>query len=201
MKFYSEYGEDQWIAENVKLPKDGFYLDVGAMRPDINSNTAFLRDMGWHGIIIDGHPGCMAHWKDVPNVRAMCAVVGPPGKVLFARDRELSRIINPKEPRQMAYPQDAMGVVEEDAETLSDILRHTTRNIDFISIDIEGAEFDALSTFPFDRFKPQVIVAEYAALIPGTAGAKFDFRVREMLVKMGYTDAHHTEANIVYLKQ
>ena len=29
MNFYSEYGEDRWIAENLKLPDRGFYVDVG----------------------------------------------------------------------------------------------------------------------------------------------------------------------------
>ena len=62
MNFYSEYGEDRWIAENLKLPDRGFYVDVGCAVPGSGSNTAFLRDRGWGGLVIDANPAYAALW-------------------------------------------------------------------------------------------------------------------------------------------
>jgi hypothetical protein len=61
-QYYSEYGEDRWVVEHLMLPQRGIYLDVGAGHPEINSNTAFLRDRGWRGLAVDANPDYGPHW-------------------------------------------------------------------------------------------------------------------------------------------
>lgn len=191
--FRSEYGEDAFIWRHLwdsgkTAPKAGFYVDIGAMRPDANSNTSFLRDMGWHGVVIDGHPECKEFWKDIPNARFAEALVSDGHKqVVFKSNGPCSRIADHDGWEASAYPLayilSGMGV----------------ERIDFLSIDIEGEEYNAMTTFDFERFKPQIIVAEYATLMPdGTA--KSDFRLRELLLTKGYREAHRTVANIIYLR-
>jgi len=183
----SEFGEDTWIAANIQLPKHGFYVDVGAMRPNALSNTYFLRQRGWHGLAIDGHPDCGNFWKDVPNVRFAQALLSSESKgVVFKSAGPCSRIVPSDDGWKMA------------AHNLGYVLHcHEVESIDFLSIDIEGEEFNAMTTFDFEKFRPSVIVAEYATLMPD-GKVKEDFRLRDLLLSKGYREAHRTAANIIY---
>lgn len=194
----SEHGEDAWIEANVPLPAHGFYVDIGAMRPNALSNTWFLRQRGWHGLAIDGHPECAEHWNLVENCGFLRAVIsGSSRRVKFLSDRNCSRITDA-----------AAGghLLELAADSLGDAFKawegitgKPMPNIDFLSLDIEGEEYAAMTTFDFGRFTPQVIVAEYATLQPD-GSVKADFRLRELLLTNGYIEAHRTVANIIYLK-
>lgn len=202
LNFRSEYGEDRWIFLNVRLPANGFYVDVGAMRPDANSNTAFLRDMGWHGLAIDGHPDCARHWQGVPGAQFIWAVVTDSEKrVGFDLDEgngPCARIVS-KERANEATVSPKLALEFFNTATLG-MLLHGYRQIDFLSIDIEGEEFNAMTTFDFERFRPSVIVAEYATLQPD-GSVKEDFRVRDLLLTKDYVEVHRTVANIVYVAQ
>lgn len=179
MKFCSEYGEDRWVFENVKLPEKSFYVDLGCAWPHLYSNTAFLRELGWSGLNIDGNASYAPSWEGVAPFTN--CVIGDGGKVQFAEEGvpELSRIV-------------PTGGVAMLTRRLDEMLKDAS-NVDFVSSDLEGAEFDALKTFPWDKQRPRVIVSEY-----NTYGIGEDFRVKEMLEAMGYVERHRTIANIIF---
>jgi hypothetical protein len=64
--------------------------------------------------------------------------------------------------------------------TLADLLRYHSapREIDFLSIDVEGAEYDILSGFPFEEYKFNFIVVEQKG--------DMAFRMSDLLRKFGY---------------
>jgi FkbM family methyltransferase len=195
VNYRAERGEDKWIFLNLSVPSMGYYVDVGAMRPDVNSNTAFLRDLGWSGIAIDGHPDCAQWWKDVPHVEFVCAVVGSENgkEVDFAyglpgHEAE-ARVIDPST---------ACGrvVTKRKMVSLQELLMRVVRTfpIQFLSIDIEGHEYDALKDFDFGLFSPKIVVAEY-----NTLGIGKDYRVLELLLATGkYRAVHQTESNLIF---
>ena len=53
---YSQWGEDQFIAEYFKDTDKGIYLDIGCFNPFMYSNTCLLHNKGWSGINIDINP-------------------------------------------------------------------------------------------------------------------------------------------------
>ena len=55
-KRYSQWGEDQFIAEFFKEKENGIYLDIGCFNPFMYSNTCLLYKKGWHGVNIDINP-------------------------------------------------------------------------------------------------------------------------------------------------
>jgi FkbM family methyltransferase len=203
-KFYSEYGEDRWIFENLiagtfagrSMPKRGFYLDIGAMRPDVNSNTAMLRDMGWSGIAIDGHPDCARWWQGVDCDYVTAVLDSESGQAHFSHCAAESGIID--------GPTDVPGrpVSCYPTVTLQSVLdEREVGEIDLLSIDIEGKEFDVLLALDWERHRPAVIVAEYATL-QRDRSVKEDFRLRDMLVGSGrYRVVHQTVANLIYVRQ
>src|ERR1035437_7606242 len=58
-KSYGQSGEDMILSNIFFDKKIGFYVDVGANNPCIQSNTHFFYKKGWRGINIDALPGSM----------------------------------------------------------------------------------------------------------------------------------------------
>lgn len=194
MKFYSQFGEDEWIANNLQLPVDGFYLDVGCGHPERESNTAFLRDLGWSGIAVDGNKAWQGDWDAAVAAAAGC------GKTEFAvrvigRKTERVRFDIRTVPEHSRIDHGAEGCNKVHlAYSLDDFLwTRWVPKMDFLSLDLEGGEFDALMGL---RWRPQIIVSEF-----NTWGIGQDFRVRDYLLENGYDIAHQTYANIIYVKK
>lgn len=182
MTYYSEYGEDRFLDEAGLIPPTGTYIDVGAAWPQLRSNTAFLRDRGWTGLAIDANPFYLGMWGHDGFPPLINAIIHPDPTVLFEfhPNPDLSGI-NPK-----GIPCPAMTLDE-----LCD--KHGINNIDFLSLDCEGGEFDALSTLDLRKRRPAIIVSEYA-----TIGKPNDYRVKEYLKGWGYQEIHRTTANLIF---
>lgn len=173
----SEYGEDIWIAQNVRLPEMGYYFDLGCAWPEYNSNTDFLRKLGWRGVAVDANPVYEKDWQGVALFISCVIGDGNPAEFEYNGAPDLSRI--------------GRGTPVETKTLDSIICRHA---VDFISCDLEGNEYEALSRLDWNRFKPLVVVSEYA-----TMGKQNDYRVANMLIPMGYELRHMTVANMIYV--
>jgi hypothetical protein len=55
-RFHSQFGEDRYIYNNIDLPANGTFVDVGAGHPIHLSNTYFFEKNGWTGVCIDADP-------------------------------------------------------------------------------------------------------------------------------------------------
>ena len=164
MNYYSEFGEDQWIAEHLKLPDKGVFLDVGAGPPRTGNNTAFLRDLGWSGVAIDANPGYAESWRQEPNTVFVTGIVSDKPLVPF----EFKEI-----PGHSRIEAGKTLMIARRLDAILHILKMPP--IDFLSLDIEGHEFEALQTLPWDS-PPKIIVSEFS-----TASLRDDFRVRDFL--------------------
>lgn len=142
------------------------------------SNTAFLRDRGWRGLCIDGNPVYAPDWDGRPEF--ICAVLsgGEMEKFEYRQHVGHSRI----------------GAAGKEVQTrrLEEFLVNAPA-IDFISCDLEGHEFAVLSTLDWNRHRPQVVISEF-----NTAGLPPDFRVRDMMEKLGYRAALQNAANFIF---
>jgi hypothetical protein len=173
----SEYGESEFIARNILLPSTGFYLDLGCAWPVYNSNTHFLRQRWWGGMAVDANPEYANDWKELGNF--VCAVVHDGTPVSF------EYLANP-DPSHIGHGVTAQSV------TL-DVLTKDCPPIDFISCDLEGSEYEALSRLDWSKHRPGVIISEHT-----TFGRGKDMRVHDLLVGMGYNVALETVANYVF---
>lgn len=183
MDFYSEYGEDLWLHIHGQMPATGVYVDCGCYHPQIASNSAHWRDAGWTGLAIDGNPNLAAVWEKYPAAKFVNAVIGNGTDTRFA--------VHPQHP---GWSKAGAGGDPVPTRTLDSILaEHGIGQIDLLSIDLEGAEYDALLTLDIEKHRPIHIVAEY-----DTQGIGKDFRVMEYLVGNDYVAMHMTAANIIY---
>jgi FkbM family methyltransferase len=177
VRFYSELGQDKWASESV-FPgvKDGFFVDVGSADGTIWSNTKALEEKGWHGICIDPFPKNMQDrtcqiFKEV--------VFSQPGKQvkLWAPQHSFwSGLPDTLDPASKAVMEQEPEprFVEFTTVTLGDILERAKapRFINFMSMDIEGAEFEALKGFPFDKYKLGALAVEHGFREPKRSDIK-----------------------------
>jgi len=172
--YCSQSGQDKWIIEKL-FPgkKNGVFVDVGAFDGITFSNTYILEKMGWNGLAIEPMPS--AYEKLVMNRR--CATVN--GCVAPASGRRLYRAItgyleqlsglaDEYDPRHMERITREIGVhggnytdIEVECYNLNKLLEdHGTRQVDYLSIDVEGLEYKILEGLDVSRFHVSVIGVE-----------------------------------------
>jgi FkbM family methyltransferase len=151
-EYRSEIGQDKWVLEKV-FPgvTNGYFVDVGSGHGTIGSNSRTLEERGWKGVCIDPFP---THMEGRTCKMFKEVVFSKPGLVMaFHTAGGLGGIA------------DTLGKWNETAAraptvnvttgTLDNILARAGAPpfIHFISLDVEGAELEALRAFPFDRYR------------------------------------------------
>jgi len=164
--YYSQFGEDAVLREiiNPRCNK-GVYVDVGAYHPMKFSNTHALYKRGWRGINIDMDPVkieafSLARSDDI-NVCAAISNEKAVKDVYNFSDYGLTSTIDPKVAAAEGVEPIAVRTVE--ATTLNDVLDHSRYaggEIDLLSIDTEGHDFEALCSIDINRYKPKIIIVE-----------------------------------------
>lgn len=147
---YSQAQQDLWIVLSVAPGKrDGFYVDVGSGDGERISNTNLLDQLGWKGICIDPFPRNMQRRTCQVFQQAVFSEGGK--KVSFRAAGDLGGItqnLTRFKDRTSTAP-----IVELRTATLDEILdkAQAPRHIDYMSIDVEGAEFEALRGLSLDK--------------------------------------------------
>ena len=173
---YSQDGQDRFVAETVfKAMRNGFFVEAGAGDGLWISNTLLLeRRYGWNGILVEptsafallqrNRPSC---WLDnsclagVPKTVTLVEIVdtGQASISPAARDNLLlSRTVDkaPAKLTQMdSYWGRARKQYEKLARPLADVLKAhgAPQCIDYLSLDVEGYEYEILRTFPFAEYR------------------------------------------------
>jgi FkbM family methyltransferase len=158
----SEYAEEWIVRDFFKDERGGVFVDVGAYHYQRFSNTYYLETaMGWSGVAIEPQVIFAADYKkyrpkttfvplfisDVSNRQATLYMTGS--------DTVASGI------RKFTESFGKVTATPVTTSTLDDVLdRLGIKRIDFLSIDIELAEPQALAGFSIGRFAPRLVVIE-----------------------------------------
>ncbi len=165
---YGERQEEELIRYFFGDERDGFYLDVGCAHYKDGSTTFYLEEhLGWRGIGVDAEPGWYGDWKKHrPNSRFVhFAVTDESGGTitlhraggLSATDLDTTNLDHWKSIKDnvKSIPLRVRTI------TIDDLLdRLGITEIDFFSIDINGAEPIALAGFDIERFRPRLVHVE-----------------------------------------
>jgi FkbM family methyltransferase len=165
---YSQEGEDKILETFFKKKNKGFYVDVGAHHPLRFSNTHLFYKKGWHGINIDANPGSMKLFEkyrprdiniEVPisnnNKKINYYIFNEPALNSFSSTLSKDRDANTK------YR--IKKVIKLSPKKLSQILDENLPSnvkIDFMSIDVEGYEYEALTSNNWVKYKPTYLLVE-----------------------------------------
>jgi FkbM family methyltransferase len=158
--FPSEIGQDKWVlAKMFPSVTDGFFLDVGSGHGTIGSNTKALEARGWSGICVDPFP---THMEGRTCQTFTDVVSSTAGQVVrFHTHSGLGGIADTlgkwKDEAQKS------PAVEMTTTTLGDILNRAKAPpfIHFLSLDIEGAELEALRGIDLDTYRFGAMAIEH----------------------------------------
>tara|TARA_Y100000590_G_scaffold437502_1_gene559227 strand:- start:1517 stop:2113 length:597 start_codon:yes stop_codon:yes gene_type:complete len=157
--------EDTAILDYFKDKKNGFYVDVGCYHPIHRNNTYLLYKQNWRGINIDVSQFSVELFDYLrpDDLNYNCAVSNKNEKVKLFFQKELSQLSTIENDQAKKVFQGNIKEKEIQAFTLDEILnRDKYRNvkIDFLNIDVEGADFKVLNGLSFQKFNPELICVE-----------------------------------------
>jgi FkbM family methyltransferase len=185
--FYSQFGEDKWIVENLRVPPFGVFVDVGAMDGITSSNTLHFEEQGWHGLCIEPDPRsfkkCQVR-RRVETYPCACGNQTRPG-TLFAMHE------NPALSGFLAKENALIRVLQMRLDDLLHLL--SIQYVDILSIDTESTELDVWEGLG-SLIRPRIVIIEYYS----TGYPKNDVAIVEQFTKDGYVERHRTEANIIF---
>jgi FkbM family methyltransferase len=165
MLSYSQNAEDVRLWRVFGAIENGFYVDVGAADPNVDSVTRLFYEHGWSGINVEPSPCFDALSEARPrDVNLRVAVGESEGSVRFF----------------LTYPYLGMSTVDLSVHAavtelverieeitvpqrrLDSILREHAgdRTIHFLKVDVEGAERQVLASSDWDSFRPIVVIVE-----------------------------------------
>ena len=169
---YAQNYEDLHLARCFGDRTTGCYIDIGAGHP-VHSNVSFLFYLrGWSGITVEPNPWLSQLTAAVrPRDRRIEALIGDkPGQALYHLIEEFHGLSTTVEANALAAQKEYNKAVKSfpmPVTTLRAICReHGVREIDFLKIDVEGAEQAVLEGNDWARYRPKIILAE--ALVPIT---------------------------------
>jgi len=150
--FPSEIGQDKWVVERM-FPgvSNGFFLDVGSGHGTIGSNTKVLEELGWTGICVDPFPTHMEGRTCRMEKEVVSSAAGQ--VVKFHTHSGLGGIADTL--GKWKSEAEKSPAVELTTTTLGVILERAKAPafIHFLSLDIEGAELDALRGVDFTKYR------------------------------------------------
>ena len=157
--------EDTEILNYFKKKKNGFYVDVGCYHPIHRNNTYLLHKQDWKGINIDVSQFSIDLFNYLrPNdLNYNCAISNKNEIVKIFYQKELSQLSTIENEQAKKVFQGNIKEKEIQAFTLDEILKKDKfkdAKIDFLNIDVEGADFKVLEGLSFDKFKPELICIE-----------------------------------------
>lgn len=166
---HSQLCQDLFVLTQTGFKRDGYFVEFGATNGVKYSNTLSLeRQYGWRGILSEPATAwskqLRANRRAIIDTRCVWARTGEtlmfsePKNALRSTIQEYSGV-DRKPNRHDNAPTRAVTTVS----LLDLLLEHNApENIDYLSIDTEGSEFEILQAFDFNRFRLGVITCEHA---------------------------------------
>lgn len=174
---YSQNQQDIWVLQLAFLQNwtTGFFLDIGAFNGKFCSNSYLLEKLGWNGVCVEPFPANFGGRR--------CAVVTR--AVSDADDQQVafsgSGQVRSLEPQGKSFSTQATTI------SFNTLLRRYASGHDFIhfvSLDVEGHELQALSTFPFATVQVGAWIVEIGT---GSWGATDKFNnISDLMAHNGY---------------
>lgn len=205
---YSQCGEDMicdflfsWLGVNHIS-----YLDIGAHHPKWLSNTYHFYNRGYRGVLIEPDEDlCVGLRRERPGDRILNLAVAASGEKQVNMYVMTSRTLNTLD-RTQANELVAGGrerIEEIRSVRLSGINvilkeQFGTSKPNLVSLDIEGLDYEILSAWDFDSFRPEVFCVETLTYTEDNSERKL-VEIIDMMNSKGYRLYADTYVNTVFV--
>ena len=146
MNYTSQAGQDKWVSKFFDNHENRFFVEVGGYDGITFSNTYHLeKDLKWKGIIVEGS---QLLFPKITKIRDCICV----NSAIYKEDTTVQFSTGTHPINKWDGKIRTSGKETVRAITMKTLFEEciAPKIIDYISMDIEGAEYDALTKFPFD---------------------------------------------------
>jgi len=165
---YAQNREDIILAAFFENIKKGFYVDVGANDPDIESVTKYFYQRGWSGINIEPQQILFNKLEEKRKRDVNLNIgIGEKTDQLLFRQYEGDGLSTFSTSMQQEYVSNPSDVTADytDIIVATKPLRRVFKEynvdiINFMKVDVEGFEYEVLASNDWERWRPQVICIE-----------------------------------------
>ncbi len=168
---FSADGEDVILRKFLSGLKSGFYVDLGAHDHKDGSNTFYLYLLGWSGVCVDPLPGVRKKFlknrpRDIFIDKAIVSNNTSEKTIDFNFFQDFpdnstisnERLVDLKQKFNRA----PSSVIQVETISISTLIKNHigSTEVNLLNIDIEGGEFDILSSFMKEKVYPWIICVE-----------------------------------------
>lgn len=204
---YSQCGEDmivRCIFDALRIPAPT-YLDIGAHHPSYLNNTFFFYQSGAHGVNIEPDPGLLsAIEKQRPRDTNLNVGIAEQKGVLDFYLMSVPTL------NTFSY-EDAQAVTREGKTKINEVIKVPVipinnvlevhfqgKELDFVSLDVEGLDLQILRSFDFVRWRPKVFCVETITYSEHHKGKK-NPDIERFLLDQNYFVYADTHINTIFV--
>jgi FkbM family methyltransferase len=200
---YTQNLEDYHLSLAFAGQPSGTYVDVGAGHPIADNVSFWFYERGWQGIVVEPQAELAALYPRLrPRDTVVRSLIGRrTGEADFHRVERLHGL-------STMLPRHAEQARALGAEVITQRLpvvslaalceQHGIGSIDFLKVDVEGAEADVLCSGDWQKFRPRVVLVE--AVAPGSGEPAWQ-DWEPFLIAQGYRFALFDTLNRFYVAQ
>ncbi|QBY54024.1 FkbM family methyltransferase [Cupriavidus oxalaticus] len=197
---YAQNFEDVMLWRALKDVSNGFYIDIGANDPDVDSVTRAFYDRGWSGINVEP---VEQYYKALVEKRprdlsVLAAIGAKPGHVDFFEFENTGLSTTQKEVAEAHHSSGReFATSSVEVMTLAAIWdKYVSGDVHFLKIDVEGGEEAVLRGSDFRHHRPWIIVVEATKPLDGLLVAE---AWHDLVVSAGYRKVYFDGINEYFL--
>lgn len=205
---YSQCGEDiivNFAFQQLKITKPT-YLDLGAHHPKYMSNTYLLYKNGNSGVCVEPDPSLFEIIKN-NRKRDICLNIGVG---IDSAHKNLNFYVMSSKSLNTFCKEEADRFVKEENQIIESILQVPIISINkiisenfknkpnFISLDIEGMDFDVLKSLDFTTYRPEIFCVETLTYTQN-GGEKKLKNIIDYMIEKNYFVYSDTYINTIFI--
>ncbi len=199
---YAQNFEDVMLWRALRHVEKGFYIDVGAQDPIVDSVSLSFYEKGWRGIHVEPTPhyASLLRQKRIDDQVLQAAVSKKIGVMRFFEIPNTGISTGSKkiadEHQERGFPILEITVA---TVTLANIFELVDApEVHWLKIDVEGMEGDVLRSWGSSKLRPWIVVIE--STLPLTQ-IQSHAAWEDAIVKLGYQAAHFDGLNRYYVSK
>ncbi len=204
---YAQIGEDRildYLFQNIGIQQPT-YLDIGTNHPILGSNTYYFYTKGSNGVCIEPNPQLFELIKSIRSrdIVINCGIGFAESTdvdfYIFENSGWSTFSIEEAEYRtNNGYPYKKK--IKMSLMTINDILKNNFSKLpDFISIDVEGLDFEILQSLDFEKYAPRVLLVE-TIRFGNSNKQEVQHEIIDFICNKGYSIYASTFVNTIFLK-
>ena len=188
-----EFGEDIFICRFFRNKNNGVYVDIGCYHPIKGSLTYCLFKKGWNGINVDLSKSSIDLFNIARphDININSAISNKDGETFYYENGPINQ-------QNSLIQNNDLKKIPIKCYKLSTILKNYNINkVDFLNIDVEGYDYEVISSLNFNEVNPIMICIEQNDF---NISKILDNKIHRFLIEKQYFLASKIGVSLIYIQ-